>query len=165
LPNKNLYVTPRPNFFYQGNQINIVQTFDLFLTHHKISFKDGTLIIASPPTSGDEIKIIFNTWLKHLAKKYIIARTEELSLQYGFKVRKIIIRGQRTRWGSCSNKANLSFNYKLMNYRQEVIDYVIIHELCHIKEMNHSKKFWALVEGLCPDYKSLKKELKNPLQS
>ncbi|HEY6906360.1 MAG TPA: M48 family metallopeptidase, partial [Ignavibacteriaceae bacterium] len=65
------------------------------------------------------------------------------------------------RWGSCSASGNISLNYKLMKYRKELIDYVIIHELCHLKEMNHSKKFWKLVEGLVTEYKSLKRELKS----
>ncbi|MDR3611177.1 MAG: M48 family metallopeptidase [Ignavibacteriaceae bacterium] len=149
-------------FYYLGNEIKIVQSFDLFLSQHKISFKEGQLHIASPHSSRDEIKFIFDSWLNHLAKKYIRARTELLKDGYGFKINKIIIRGQRTLWGSCSSKANLSFNYKLMKYREEVIDYVIIHELCHLKVMNHSPKFWSLVETHCPNFKSLKKELKSP---
>jgi predicted metal-dependent hydrolase len=150
------------NFFYLGNEIRVNQSFDLFLSRHKISFKKGQLFVTSPPTSKDEIKIIFDAWLKHLAKKYITSRTRQLSIRYGFNIGKVIIRGQKTRWGSCSARRNLSFNYKLMKYREEVIDYVIIHEMCHLKEMNHSKKFWALVAKICPDFKSLKKELKSP---
>jgi predicted metal-dependent hydrolase len=145
---------------YLGNEIKIAQRYDLFITKHKISFKDGILHISSPESSGDEKKIIYEAWLKHLGKKYIPARTDQLARKYGFNFSKIIIKGQKTRWGSCSIRKNLSFNYKLMQYRQDVIDYVIIHELCHLREMNHSKRFWALVSGICPDYKSLKKELK-----
>lgn len=145
---------------YLGNDIKIVQSFDLFIPKHKISFKEGVLHILSPETSGDEIKSIYEAWIRHLGKKYIPARAEQLARKYGFNFSKVIIKGQKTRWGSCSIRKNLSFNYKLMRYREEVIDYVIIHELCHLREMNHSKRFWALVEGICPDYKSLKKELK-----
>ena len=148
-------------FFYLGNEIRVNQSFDLFLSRHKITFKEGQLSVTSPPTSKDEIKIIFDAWLRHLAKKYITARTRQLSIRYGFNIGKVVIRGQKTRWGSCSARRNLSFNCKLMKYREEVIDYVILHEMCHIKEMNHSKKFWSLVENLCPDFKSLKKELKS----
>jgi predicted metal-dependent hydrolase len=85
---------------------------------------------------------------------------KELSERSGFSYKKITIRSQKTRWGSCSAKGRLSFNYRLMKFRKEAIDYVIIHELCHLKEMNHSKKFWDLVEGFCPDYVNLKKELR-----
>lgn len=150
----------RGEVYYFGNEIKINQRFDLFITRHKISFAEGVLHIISPQSSGDEIKVIYDAWLKHLGKKYIPARVSQLARRYGFNFSKVIIKGQKTRWGSCSIRKNLSFNYKLMQYREEVIDYVIIHELCHLKEMNHSKKFWLLVDEICPDYKSLKKELK-----
>jgi len=145
---------------YLGNDIKIVQLFDLFIPKHKLSFKEGVLHIKSPESSGDEIKTIYEAWLKHLGKIYIPARTSQLTQKYGFNFSKVIIKGQKTRWGSCSIRKNLSFNYKLMQYREEVIDYVIIHELCHLREMNHSRRFWLLVAEICPDYKSLKKELK-----
>jgi hypothetical protein len=150
----------RNSIRYLGNDIKVAQKFDLFIPRHKISFKDGILHITSPESSGDEIKTIYDAWLKHLGKKYIPARTGQLARKYGFNFSKVIIKGQKTRWGSCSVRKNLSFNYKLMQYREDIIDYVIIHELCHLREMNHSKRFWLLVAEICPDYKSLKKELK-----
>ncbi len=73
---------------------------------------------------------------------------------------RITIRNQKSRWGSCSSKGNLNFNCMLMKAPEEVLDYVIIHELCHRKEMNHSKAFWAEVAKLCPDYKAHRKWLK-----
>ena len=79
----------------------------------------------------------------------------------GVRYGRITIRNQRTRWGSCSSKGNLNFNVLLMLCPEEVRDYVVIHELCHRKEMNHSPKFWAEVEKLCPDYKQHRKWLKD----
>jgi predicted metal-dependent hydrolase len=104
---------------------------------------------------------IYNLWLRHKAKIYIPKRVQELSKHAGFNYKKITIRSQKTRWGSCSADGRLSFNYRLIRFREKVVDYVIIHELCHLKELNHTKKFWDLVERFCPDYKSLKRELKS----
>ncbi len=104
---------------------------------------------------------IYLAFLKRHAKKYLIERTNYFAKKYEFRICKIGIRGQKTRWGSCTSSEKLSFNFKLLRFRKEVIDYVIIHELCHTREMNHSKKFWKLVETYCPDYKLLRKELKS----
>ena len=72
----------------------------------------------------------------------------------------ITIRNQRTRWGSCSTKGNLNFNCLLLRVRQDVLEYVVVHELCHRKEMNHSPKFWAEVERVLPNYAESKRWLK-----
>lgn len=72
---------------------------------------------------------------------------------------RITIRNQKTRWGSCSSKGNLNFNCLLMLMPDKVLDYVVVHELCHLKQMNHSKKFWMEVERYMPDYQNYKKWL------
>ena len=80
-----------------------------------------------------------------------------MNLQYG----RITIRNQKTRWGSCSGKGNLNFNCLLMLAPDEIVDYVVVHELCHLIEMNHSKAFWAQVENVLPDYRERRKWLKD----
>ena len=80
-----------------------------------------------------------------------------MNVRYG----RIAIRRQKTRWGSCSNKGNLNFNCLLMLMPDEVVDYVVVHELCHLIEMNHSKSFWKLVEEVMPDYKENRKWLRD----
>ncbi len=80
-----------------------------------------------------------------------------LGVSYG----NITIRSQHSRWGSCSGKGNLNFNCLLMLTPPEVLDYVVVHELCHRKEMNHSPQFWTEVEKICPDYKIHRKWLKD----
>jgi predicted metal-dependent hydrolase len=80
--------------------------------------------------------------------------------RYGISVSKIAIRNQRSRWGSCSKKGNLNFNYKLVFLTPAQQDYVIVHEICHIKEFNHGKSFWNLVAETIPDWKRLRGELR-----
>jgi len=133
----------------------------LFIKNHKVKFNNDHLIITSPPGSKVTIEEAFENWLRKLAKKSLVERVHYIANNLDFKIGKIAIRGQKTRWGSCSTSGNLSFNYNLLRFRKEVVDYVIIHELCHLKEMNHSEKFWKLVEEFCPDFKPLRRELKN----
>ena len=80
---------------------------------------------------------------------------------YGFSFNSVRIKNQKTCWGSCSRKQNLNLNYKIVFLPQKHQDYVVVHELCHLKELNHSRKFWALVEKAIPDYLDIKKELRN----
>ena len=77
------------------------------------------------------------------------------------KIRSITIRSQKTRWGSCSSKGGLNFNWRLCLAPPEVVDYVVVHELCHLCEMNHSPAFWALVESILPDYKASRQWLRD----
>lgn len=104
-----------------------------------------------------------NEEIKKLADKalqYIPKRVSYFAKQIGVTYGKIKIRNQKTRWGSCSSKGNLNFNCLLMLTPPEVIDYVVVHELCHRKEMNHSRVFWVEVEKVLPNYKEQVKWLK-----
>lgn len=94
------------------------------------------------------------------ALKVIPERVEYFAKVIGVTYGKITIRNQKTRWGSCSSKGNLNFNCLLMLAPPEVLDYVVVHELCHRKQMNHSKAFWLEVEKVLPDYKEARKWLK-----
>lgn len=97
---------------------------------------------------------------KGRALALVIKRIEYFNKIYGFKFNKISIRNQKTRWGSCSIKGNLNFNYKIALLGEKLADYIIVHELCHLKEFNHSQKFWNLVAEAIPDYRQIRKELK-----
>ncbi len=86
-------------------------------------------------------------------------RLEYFGRAYGVTWARVTIRNQKTRWGSCSRQGNLSFNYRLLFLPPRLRDYVVVHELCHLKEFNHSPKFWTLVAQTFPDYRSLRQEL------
>lgn len=98
--------------------------------------------------------------LKESARLLVHTRLEHFNLQHKFKYGRVSIRNQKSRWGSCSSKGNLNFNYKIVLLPPRLSDYVIVHELCHCGQFNHSQKFWDLVGETLPDYKKLQRELK-----
>lgn len=95
------------------------------------------------------------------AKEYFPKRTSYFQQLTGGSYNRISVRDQKTRWGSCSAKGTLSFNWRLMLAPPAIQDYVIIHELCHLTYMNHSNAFWEKVESVCPDYRTARKWLKD----
>ncbi len=111
---------------------------------------------ALPPFTEAERKA-----LAERAAAILPARAAHFAPMVGVSYQRIAIRAQRTRWGSCSSQGNLNFNCLLVLCPPEVLDYVVIHELCHRKELNHSPRFWAEVEKYCPDYLQQKKWLKD----
>lgn len=94
------------------------------------------------------------------ARSIVTERVAQLNLAYGFRYGAIAIKDQKTCWGSCSRRGNLNFNYKIVFLPDHVRDYVIIHELCHLQEMNHSGRFWALVERAVPNHRAIRKLLR-----
>lgn len=102
-------------------------------------------------------------FLKHRqdALELAEAKLEHWNRIYNFSYNRVSIRKAKTRWGSCSKKGNLNFNYKIIRLPLRLTDYLVVHELCHLKEFNHSKNFWDLVGRTVPDYKKLRRELKN----
>lgn len=98
--------------------------------------------------------------LRRQARTVLSDKTAFFAKQLGVSYGRISIRSQRTRWGSCSGKGNLNFNCLLMLTPERVQDYVVVHELCHLLEMNHSPAFWRLVESILPDYRQQKTWLK-----
>lgn len=97
---------------------------------------------------------------KNLARSIVKEKIRYYNDHYGFKVGKVFIRNQKSRWGSCSSSGNLSFNYKIVYLSESLADYLVVHELCHLQEMNHSGNFWKLVGQMVPDCKDLSKKLR-----
>ena len=99
--------------------------------------------------------------LSEQAKDVIPHKVNYYAMLLGVDYGRITIRNQKTRWGSCSSKHNLNFNCLLLRAPDAILDYVVVHELCHIRHMDHSKEFWNEVEGILPDYKKRRKWLKD----
>lgn len=98
--------------------------------------------------------------LREEARALVKGRIAYLNAYYGHVVGKIFIKNHKTRWGSCSSKGNLNFNYKIVLLPPAIADYIIAHELCHLKEFNHGPTFWALVGETIPDYKIRRQALR-----
>lgn len=153
-------------------------------------YREGRLRVSIPRRVGahqvDKLLLEKSTWIlskidyfttlpplaihKNSKKEYVEKKDEALlvvnealtkyNALYNFKFQKVHIKNQKTLWGSCSRRGNLNFNYKIVLLPERLRDYVVVHELCHVREFNHSKQFWDLVAKTIPDNKEIRKELK-----
>jgi predicted metal-dependent hydrolase len=117
-------------------------------------------VIALREIAGD-LKPVIQAHLWRLASRELSARALELSRQHVMSFRRVVVRNQRSRWGSCSAKGTVSLNWRLIQTPPAVSDYLILHELAHLRQMNHSKKFWDLVRTVCPDFELAEQWLKH----
>lgn len=97
--------------------------------------------------------------LRERAREHFIRRLEALAPSLGVPVPPLALSSARTRWGSCSTKSGIRLNWRLIHFPEAVVDYVVIHELAHLRHMNHGPRFWSLVEAGCPDYRRWRVEL------
>ena len=100
------------------------------------------------------------TELRKQAKAYLPGRLAELAAEHGFSYNQVRIKHNVSNWGSCSVKGNINLNLNLIRLPQDLQDYVMLHELCHLKHMNHGKEFHTLLESVCPDHLALRRRLK-----
>lgn len=98
--------------------------------------------------------------LRREARKVLPVRLAELAAEHGFEYNQVRIKHNVSNWGSCSSKGNINLNLNLMRLPEHLRDYVMLHELCHLRYMNHGKEFHALLESLCPNHRELRKRLK-----
>lgn len=106
------------------------------------------------------LRPVLESRLRCLAKSLLTARAAELAVKHGLKTQRVVVRNQKSRWGSCSHRGTISLNWRLIQLPPEVRDYIIVHELMHLRELNHSRRFWAEVERVCPDYRAAEDWLK-----
>ena len=139
-----------------------MKTLRLHQGRTRAEVQDGELHLwLNDPKDGEAVRAALKSTLAALALERIRQRISVFQPVIGGEFGRVAVRDQRSRWGSCSSKHNLNFNWKLIMAPPQVLDYVVIHELCHLHEFNHSARFWRLVEGVMPDYEVWKKWLKN----
>jgi predicted metal-dependent hydrolase len=160
-----------PDLLYLGvaHPVTIIEDASIREGHVHISVEDSNVVIRYPIWDPDDIHLpeniaearrVISEWLLDKAKNHLTKRTHEIANQHGFEFERLFIRSQTTKWGTCSTKRNLSLNRKLIQCPELVIDYLIIHELCHLREMNHSADYWKLVAEHYPAYREAETWLK-----
>jgi len=123
-----------------------------------------TLVVKGHITDIEACKFFLKQWLMQKAETHLFSWLRKVSIRTKLPYRTTAVRSQKTLWGSCSGNRNISLNYKLLFLEANVVEYVLIHELCHTIHMNHSDKFWGLVSKFEPNYKILDKSLNQSWQ-
>ncbi|MDD4237033.1 MAG: SprT family zinc-dependent metalloprotease [Desulfotomaculaceae bacterium] len=139
------------SIFYRGRQY-LVETRVEPGSTSAIEVEEDRLVVVVPPGVDVDPSAILERWLRQMARLLINQRIRVMNEKLKLPFKRVFIKGQRTRWGSCSQQKNLNFNWRLVMAPLPVLDYIVAHELAHLVEMNHSKKFWALVEQIYPGY-------------
>ncbi|MEM7280044.1 MAG: SprT family zinc-dependent metalloprotease [Pseudomonadota bacterium] len=125
----------------------------------------STLILSGDVANTDRCRQVLKDWLRSLGKQHLIPWIKQVADDVDLKFRRVQVRGQRTRWGSCSSQATISLNWGLLFCTPDLVRYLFVHELCHTVHLNHSKRFWALVKRFEPDYRALDRRLDDSWRS
>ena len=120
---------------------------------------DGSCFFVLSGRSADERKAAVIQIYKHLARSVLTGKAEAYAKRMGVRFRSVKVSSARTRWGSCSGQGNLTFSWRLMLAGEAEIDYVVVHELAHLRQPNHSSRFWTVVQSVLPDYIARRKRL------
>lgn len=124
------------------------------------ALKDETLRLTVAEATQETTRAALVAWYRKQARTIVGERLALWNAHYRFEYARVAIKEQKSRWGSCSRQGNLNFNWRLLLAPLPVLDYVVVHELAHLKELNHSPRFWALVAQTCPDYASKRRWLR-----
>ena len=136
---------------YRGGSLKL--NYRLGITGNRVIRRRDELLIWLWDHNDESVRGALDGWYRAEARKVITARAKELARHYGVRYERIYIKAQKARWGSCSARRNLSFNWRLILAPPDVLGYIVIHELTHLSEMSHSKQFWQLVASRCPEYR------------
>jgi predicted metal-dependent hydrolase len=118
------------------------------------TYREGSALwLHLPSTGAEELKPVLESWYRQQAWLHLPLRLRHFAENLGVRPTRITVRSQKTRWGSCSVRGTISLNWRLMLLPSVLADYVLAHELCHLRHLDHSPRFWALLSTLMPDYR------------
>jgi len=149
------------SFMYLGRNYSLQITVDKNILYPKVKIIKKKLTVATPTKDQTILKKAIEKWYRREAKKIISKRVEFYKPKFKIEPRQIKIKEQKKRWGSCTTKEDLLFNWRAIMAPSPVIDYIVVHEMSHMATKNHSSKFWKSVEAILPDYNDRKKWLKD----
>lgn len=149
------------SFIYMGRNYSLQIIIDDKITLPVAKLFRGKLYVYTYSKNEEIIKQALENWYKDKAKEKIKERVIYYQNYFDIKPTKIIVKDQQKRWGSCTTKQELLFNWKCIMAPSPVLDYIVVHEMCHLVHMNHSKEFWQLLKRVLPDYESRKALLRN----
>lgn len=134
---------------------------ETFVRGHASWIHKALSTIVRPQSRNEENARAHYLAHKEAARALVTKRLAELNTTYGFSYRRIAIRRTKTRWGSCSAKGCLNFDYRILFLPPHLQNYLLVHELCHLRELNHSKRFWSLVAKTVPNYRAMRAQLRS----
>jgi predicted metal-dependent hydrolase len=137
---------------YAGRELTLRLRDGTRTGHYRAALREDSLHLSVPELEQAVIRRALEHWYRRQAEAVFTERLALHNRVYQFRYGRVSVKAQKTRWGSCSKQGNLNFNWRLLLAPIAVLDYVVVHELCHLREMNHGSKFWQLVALGCPEY-------------
>ncbi len=153
LPARNQSWTHGDRIKYLGRDLTLQLSVDDIATLVVIQDHEHLSIALPNPADRDAVRAAVIAWYRRHAQSNFSARVGEFASRLGVALPRMLISNARTRWGSCNARREVRLNWRLIQATQPTIDYVVVHELAHLIEMNHSRRFWNVVESVCPHYR------------
>lgn len=156
-----------PQGFYSGENFSLLGRKRQLIIEHSAEYREPLLtenaltVYISPQMRESDSGRLFMCYAAALCEKCVKAAFDKYSPILGLYPKKVTLKKMTSRWGSCSSNGSISINVDVVCFEQKCIDYVVVHELCHLKHMNHGEEFWRLVASCCPDYKALRERMKH----
>jgi predicted metal-dependent hydrolase len=139
---------------------NVQLKLDVALVGHGVWLERGLMHVYAPSRDAQAVRELVTIWYRDQAARHFPERVAAVSPSLGVRASRVIVSNARTQWGCCNSEGEVRLNWRLMQARPAVIDYVVVHELAHLRHMDHSPAFWAAVAAACPQYRKLREELK-----